>query len=213
MVLQFDLSDIPADATVTSAIIKLEETSVYSYSGTNLTMHRILESWDEATTCWNNKPGNGPMTGRGKNSGSTYTFDVTAITQDMVRNPADNHDFLIHTDVNQTQLTFASTENGSTAGPELTVEWDGTSVSSDLKKCLKSGLLAVQKGNSVQLYLPFSGTCGITVFDLHGRKLFSEKTTVNYSWYSIQVKLCSGMYAVSLFTEGRTYRVFLNIAQ
>ncbi len=213
MVLQFDLSDIPADATVTSAILKLEETSVYTYSGNNLTMHRILESWDEATTCWNNKPDNGPITGRGKNSASTYTFDVTAITQDMVWNPVDNHGFLIHTDVNQTQLTFASTENGSTAGPELTVEWDGTSVSSDLKKCQKSGLLAVQKGNSVQLYLPFYGTCDIAVYDLHGRKLLSEKTIANFSWYSVQTKLSSGAHIMSIVTKERTYRSFLNIAK
>lgn len=211
--LQFDLSDIPADATVTSAILKLEETSVYTYSGSNLTMHRILDAWEEGTACWNTKPDNGPMTGRGKNSGSTYTFDVTSIAQDMVKNPADNHGFLIHTDVNQTQLTFASTENTSTAGPELTVEWDGTSAESDLNQCMTSSLSVIQKGNSIQLYLPFEGTCDIAVYDLHGKKVFRKKATGNFSWYTIQAMLSSGAHIVSIVTKERAYRSFLNIAQ
>ena len=54
--LQFDLSELPANADVVSAVLKLYQSDSIDKTGLMIALHRVTEGWEENTISWNNKP-------------------------------------------------------------------------------------------------------------------------------------------------------------
>lgn len=78
---KFQGLDLPADATITSATVKLTKATTCTGSE-SLTVLRITEDWAENTISYNNKPSfsfAGSATSASSCSDSTWTFDATAI--------------------------------------------------------------------------------------------------------------------------------------
>jgi hypothetical protein len=54
--LQFDLSELPDNAVVVSAVLKLYQPNSIDTTGLMIDVHQVTESWEENTISWNNKP-------------------------------------------------------------------------------------------------------------------------------------------------------------
>jgi hypothetical protein len=54
--LQFDLSEIPNNAVIVSACLKLYQAKTGGSEGFIISVHRVSQSWQEDTITWNNQP-------------------------------------------------------------------------------------------------------------------------------------------------------------
>ena len=107
-VVEFNLSEVPAGSTITSA-----ELSLYAWdsvtgfgqhstrSGSNeCFLQRITGEWDEMTVAWYNQPAttteNQVWIPASVSPDQDYTaIDVTALVTDMVNNPSSSHGFML----------------------------------------------------------------------------------------------------------------------
>ncbi len=128
--LDFDLSAIPQGAVVLDARL-----SLYAYdSATGFGQHsalsgpndawirRIITPWDEATVTWSTAPtavpaGQIPLAGTTDPLWDYLDIDVTAMVQDKVNDPANNHGFLIQLqdETYYRMLNFATSEHADPA--------------------------------------------------------------------------------------------------
>ena len=107
-VIQFDLSDIPADATIDEASLALYAWGMNTGSGPHAAetgsnaswLQRITEDWDESTVTWNNQPSS-VIDNRATIAASTSPtqdyedINVTALVRDMIDNPDSSFGFLL----------------------------------------------------------------------------------------------------------------------
>ncbi|MGZ4987863.1 MAG: DNRLRE domain-containing protein [Limisphaerales bacterium] len=70
---KFDLSQIPANATVTSVSVTVTEIKESSLSSTDYELHRVLQSWVQTETTWNNRTAAATWNSAGLESGTDYT--------------------------------------------------------------------------------------------------------------------------------------------
>jgi len=105
---KFNLSAIPQNATVTSAVLLLnydQEPIHYTgvghhqNSGSNSSyMQRITQNWVDTSATWNNQPGITQTNQISIDSSSSefqnYSIDLTSAVNDMVQNPSLNYGFL-----------------------------------------------------------------------------------------------------------------------
>lgn len=105
---QFDLSAIPAGATITSAYLSLyfnpnssEGGHVSSLLSTNSSyLQRITSNWNEMTVTWNTQPTTTTLhqVTLPKTTSSTQNFpniNVTTLVRDMVTNPSQSFGFML----------------------------------------------------------------------------------------------------------------------
>lgn len=133
--IQFNLSSIPVNATVTDARLSLYHNNTSSegpHSGGNASyLQRVTAAWVESTVTWNNQP---PTTSSGQvtlSSSVSSTQDyvdinVTALVQDMVSNPATNFGFMLRlqTETIYKKLILASSDHITPAlRPKLVVTY------------------------------------------------------------------------------------------
>lgn len=101
VVVKFDLSSIPFEASVTSATLYLyyDHSADGSPAGKSLPSHQITGNWNEGTVTWNNQPGHNtavlssatvPVT-----TGTWMEWDVTNSVQDIVDGIEANEGWLI----------------------------------------------------------------------------------------------------------------------
>jgi len=134
--IDFDLSNIPNGATISSA-----DLSLYSYdspangahsplSGSNASViNRVTTPWDENTVTWNNQPAvatqNQVFLPASTNTIQDYlSIDVTNLVQDMIDNPNNSHGFRLKlvTEEYYRRLVFASSDwTDSTLHPKLEI--------------------------------------------------------------------------------------------
>ncbi len=149
--MKFDLSSIPANATVTGATLELYTTgnhvSNYSsgdknkYNGTK-GVYEAPYNFDENTVTWGNygagyfqsEGGNAPIgTLLEKNSntstGTWESFNVLSAVQDMIVNPSGNYGFMVDFDkYGRYAVEYASSENSNNSlRPKLTIEYKSSS--------------------------------------------------------------------------------------
>ncbi len=141
LLVQFDLSAIPTNATVTSAKLRLYQYESNSSGTFSLAAHQITQAWDEASATFNNANTTTPWSG---GPGGTYVataaattsvpigtygwyeWDLTALTQQWVNLSVANYGVEITMgSVNQGQWEgFASRENlTASEHPQLVVSW------------------------------------------------------------------------------------------
>jgi hypothetical protein len=87
---QFSLSGIPTDATITSAVVSLKESS---YGGADtVSIRKITSSWNEGTVTWNTRPSVASTTAGSFTTSSSLasSFNVTSLAQQWVTTPSTN---------------------------------------------------------------------------------------------------------------------------
>lgn len=133
-IIRFDLSTIPAGATVTSATLTLQAVSVGSGSAIkNYGVHRVLVDWQESTVTWNS-PGStadvhfaaSPTSLTAVQGTGAYDWDVTSDVAAFVSGAAANYGWRIiwssNTSGTNRQVSFGTKENGNPSNrPILTV--------------------------------------------------------------------------------------------
>lgn len=136
--LDFDLSLIPANATITSAWIKLYNNPSGStfgqhsqQSGTNeLMVERVTAPWVENTIDWFSQPTvstvNQKVVPASTSTNQDYVIDVKDLVQDMVNDPTNSFGFgfRLQNETLYRSLIFASSDHANSAlWPELNVCW------------------------------------------------------------------------------------------
>jgi hypothetical protein len=133
--IQFNLSSIPANAVVTSALLSLyynPTSSEGTHSGTNTALlQRVTSSWGELTVTWDTQPTTTTVNQVTLPSGSSSTqnypdINVTAIVQQMVTNPSTNFGFMLRqqTETIYRKMIFASSDHPTAAlRPKLVVTY------------------------------------------------------------------------------------------
>lgn len=133
----FNLSTIPAGATILSANLNLYAIgpfgSVQGHFGANSSyLRRITQSWGEYTATWNNQPTattqNQVILPASASATQNYlNINVLAMVQDMISNPAPGYGFLLGlvNEVNTNGLCFASRDHSNQAlHPTLEVVYE-----------------------------------------------------------------------------------------
>jgi len=138
-IVRFDLSQIPAGATINSATLRLYMTTAPTQNRT-YGAHRITADWTEGGATWSSS-GLGNWNGGSFNNTATGTtttgttsnvwrsWDVTADVQAWVNGSAPNHGWLVK-DASENSNTvrtanFATSENGTSANhPTLVIDYE-----------------------------------------------------------------------------------------
>jgi len=136
--IRFDLSSIPANAFLQSAVLNLyndpnssNPTPPGSHSGSNsAVIQQVTSAWNENTVTWNTQPTtttSGQVILPASTDGhQDYAVDVTSLAQDMVANPSTNYGFRLMLQIETTQraLIFGSSDNIDPANrPALTISY------------------------------------------------------------------------------------------
>ena len=137
--IRFELSSIPTNAIVTSAMLSLyfnpssSNGDHQSLSGPNTALlQKITSSWDEYTVTWDNQP---TTTSAGEvvvpetvtNTEDRPDIDITALVQQMVADPATNHGLLFREETESfyRRMIFSSSDHvDPTNHPKLVVTYE-----------------------------------------------------------------------------------------
>lgn len=128
---QFDLSTIPAGATIQRATLKLEATAI----GGQLTIeaYRILEPWSEGSTTWNESSSGTNWSTPGAAFNPTaldsiltdtigqHSFDITTTAQDWLDGTEQNHGILIGSPEGGGNRTVTYDSREGTVAPSLEI--------------------------------------------------------------------------------------------
>ncbi len=138
--IEFDLSQIPENATILEARLSLyaNTTTNQSHIHSNLSGHndgfisRIIEPWDEKTVLWGNQPSIDPDN-QGYLHESNYEWedypdiDITKLIRDIHNNPKNSHGMMIQlrTEIYYRALVFCSSDHENPEKwPELEVVYE-----------------------------------------------------------------------------------------
>ncbi|MBK8035789.1 MAG: DNRLRE domain-containing protein [Verrucomicrobiaceae bacterium] len=108
VMLRFDLSSIPSNATITSAVMTLNRKSGAGGS-TAITAHRLTQAWAETTSSWNNRSTGTPWSTPGGdgdydataaatttvNANGAHNWNITSLAQSWVNGTNANHGMLM----------------------------------------------------------------------------------------------------------------------
>ncbi len=141
IVLAWDISSIPANATVVTADIQLEVTNI---SSGPYECYGLLTSWDQTQVTWNLASAGAPWTSPGASSASdrgtqvacsisapstgpitvSLTADGLSLVESWIANPGSNHGFVIANPSTSDGADFHSSESATTmARPRLNITY------------------------------------------------------------------------------------------
>lgn len=119
--IEFDLSDIPKDITITNATLKMyyDADDLPYHRGNNpMIIERIISPWNENTVTWNTQPltttTNQIIVPASSFDTQDYIIDVTDIVADILQEP-NSFGFLmkLQTEVHYRQVLLASSDNAN----------------------------------------------------------------------------------------------------
>ena len=125
-VIEFDLTAIPVNATITSAKLSLYATNDLNSMGQHSTLsgpndcwlERITSDWNESNVTWNTQPTTTTQNHVSLPASDSATenyldIDVTTLTQDMVNNPSTSFGFMLklQNESYYRRMNFCSSDN------------------------------------------------------------------------------------------------------
>lgn len=217
-IIDFDLSGIPAGATINAARL-----SLYSYyspaqfgahsilGGSNgSTISRVTSAWEEHTVTWNNQPStttqNQVFLPASTNSIQDYlNIDATNLVQDMIDDPTNSHGFLFKlvTEQYYRRMLFASSDNADPSlHPKLEIRYSiATSVSESIDNKIEFNLFPVPASDAVTIDLKniYQESVSIGIFNSMGQLVehqidIQPVTTIDVSRYA------KGLYFVRAYS-------------
>ena len=218
-VIDFDLSSVPAGATVTSAYLTLyawgESISFGPHSdlsGSNACwLQRVTSNWDENSVTWNTQPSSTTANRVALAASTSPTQDypdinVTALVQDMVSSPSTSFGFMIllQDETYYRKLNFCSSDHQNSAKhPKLVVTYSGVGLNETEMPLAftvypnpTKEILNIQTSNSG------SELIKVQIVNLQGSVI--KEVTSNDSLLSLETSgLSNGVYFVQLEIGGQ----------
>lgn len=214
--LNFDLSSIPANATITSASLSL----FYSYntgnagqSGTNdCYLERITSPWTESSVTWNTQPTTTSVNqvylpASSNSSQSAPNINVTGIVQDIWANPTTSYGIEIRLVSEQTyrSMKYASSDNADPLlWPELTICYTAPSGVEESQQAQSWTVYPNPANTSLTVQMNDAGAeiREIRVMDLEGRIVLNQSVNAMNTNVILPVEhLANGIYFVQCVTE------------
>lgn len=213
--IDFDLSAIPAGATIQSATLDLYAWSSLSGYGNHIgatwnaaDIYRITSNWNENTVTWANQPNtssvNVTTSPSTTSTNDDISIDVKNLVQDMI-DSSNSYGFLIRT-INETPsrlMNFCSSDHpDSTRHPKLTINYTlATTGITKKSKSLDFNLInrnfEIEVNSSEQVNQVF-------IYDLRGTLMvksdFENKKKMNIE------SLSSGLYIITVQFENQTIK-------
>lgn len=218
----FDLSAVPADATITSAIFSLSAwpwgmSGEPCLSGSNEAyIRRVTSAWDENTITWNNQPS---VTTVGQQyiaslctANTDLNIELKTFIQDMVDNPANNFGLqfaLLTEDYYRAMLFHSSDSDDPAKRPKLVVQYTvpcDSSVSIAEKPVFQNKVQLVPNPTSgeinLQLEQPLREPAYLRVFNLQGKLLRQELLLDDTISQYLDLSLFpAGLYVLEIQTD------------
>lgn len=144
-VISFDLSTIPAGATIVSSNLTLYGTGYINsmlpghFGNNTSTVSRITSAWTENAVTWNTAPSfttqNQATLAQSTSAAQDYITDVTALVQDMINNPSTSFGFYLalvtENPSNSAALLFHSSDGPNSA------KWPKLEITYTVGNCLQ----------------------------------------------------------------------------
>ncbi|WP_141611224.1 DNRLRE domain-containing protein [Litorilinea aerophila] len=122
--LRFDLSSLPANATIQQATLRVKAAESSDNFASDVSIGRVDGAWSEMTVTWNSRP---PVTPGSNSSTVVYpgspwvAWDVTPLVQAWFSGAQTNYGFVLGTGPDQQLVRFQARESG--IPPELVVDF------------------------------------------------------------------------------------------
>tara|TARA_R110002012_G_scaffold75765_4_gene191353 strand:- start:2235 stop:2912 length:678 start_codon:yes stop_codon:yes gene_type:complete len=133
--MQFDLTDIPTDATINTAELSLfgytSPSNGSNYGFNESLLQKLDTAWSEDTVTWNNQPSSSSLNqvtlAQSTSTNQDYlNIDIKAMISDMVEDPSINHGFVfkLADETASAKMVFGSSDNpDSNLHPKLVISY------------------------------------------------------------------------------------------
>jgi hypothetical protein len=211
--LQFDLSSIPAGATIQTATMYLYWNPTSGNAGQShlsgsdaAWLQRITSSWNDQTVTWNNQPSTTNLhqatLPADTASNEDYVVNVASLIQDMVDSPSTSFGFLLRIQTEQyyRALVFASS-NHPTAALHPKLEICYTTNIGILENSLSSQISIYPNPSNGSFAISFQNLLkngSLKVFNSLGQEVYSEKLSGSISKKEINLNAAAGIYFVKV---------------
>jgi hypothetical protein len=221
--IEFNLSSIPAGATIISANLSLyhsensQDIGHSTLSGSNATLiQRITSEWLESTVTWNTKPSittqNQVILPSSTSETEDYeNIDVSALIQDMIDDPANSHGLMIsmQTQAYYRKMIFASSDHTNSAlHPKLEICY---SIVSSIDKPITSQNLQINIqpnpfSDHTQLKIETTNNIfsdfDVKIFDITGSEVMSMNNVSDKFITINRNNLKQGIYFYQILSHG-----------
>ncbi len=217
MLVRFDLSQFDKKTVINSAKLELYVEAQPRTGAATANLYRASKEWveNEATwfkaseSDWWDKEGGdfGPEVEASSEIPSNAVnkwegFDVTSLVQDFVENPGSNYGFHLYMSVTMVTVEYVSSESGKTdKRPKLTLDLS-TGIYNDVVVSKKQIRLR-QTSGSYSIYLPFSGSSVVGIYDVKGKELTTFTSLKSNNWYKIPGSIKPGTHIVRISNQGK----------